>query len=476
MKKGFVFLMLLLSISLASFGQFSESTNVSKTALIPSRNPDVCFGPDGIVHMVWAENYTSMTSDVMYVNFDGVNWSAPFKITPSRSHFVTFPYIASNNKGQMAVIWESNRGETWLREYDATTKTWLPAFMLDEALYGYLDKPKLALDDENNIYCFYFTRGVGFGTAKCRIDGVWQARFRLNEPGLRVKEGGIAVGSNGTIWVVYAVKEFGGEYKIFYRKRTKSTPWSRSFRGWMGGHSQEQPFVAIGPDNIPRVSFVGNAGVEGNNAINMLTLNETNNPIENVIAPSIHHYPRIAVDNNNVEHIVTEWGQGDHGLAILYTNKESGHWAPAVQLPNSGGGPKLAGIGAEAFGNIAVVWDSMIDNFMEAWFTSRYPVVVKRFLPPTGLSIKVSIASAKTGPQITYTLAWAKNPDNNDGFIRGYKIYKKTGDGPFEFVVEVDKATFTQTFEMTSMTGKLQFAISTVSVTGQEGDKVIFGF
>jgi len=474
MKKGFVFLMLILSISLVSFGQFSESTNVSKTALIPSRNPDVCFGPDGIVHMVWAESYTSSTSDILYVNYDGVTWSAPIKITPSRRYVATFPFIACNNNGQMAVVWESNRGETWLREYDAATKTWLPAFMLDEAFFGYLDKPKVVLDDDNNIYTFYFTRGAGYGTAKCRINGVWSDRFRLNEPGLRVKEGGIALAPDGTIWVVYAVKGSGGEYKVFYRKRTKSTSWSKSFRAWMGGHSQEQPYVAIGPNSIPQVVFIGNAGVEGQNAINLVTLNETNNPVENVIPPSIHHLPRIAVDSDNVVHIATEWGQGDHGLAILYTVNTGGHWSPAVQLPNSGGGPKLPGIAAEAFGNIAIVWDSMIDNFMEAWFTSRYPVVVKRFLPPVSLAAKVIITSVKSTPVVTFTLTWAKNPENNDQYIRGYKIYKKVGDGAFEFLVEVDKAIFslTQTFE--SMTGKVQFAISTVSVTGQEGDRVTF--
>ena len=475
MKKSLVFMVLILSISLASFAQFSQSVDVSKTPGIPSRNPSVCFGPDGIVHMVWTENHTSMSSDILYVNFDGVTWSAPIALTPSPKFVTTFPFIASNSKGQMAVIWESNRGETWLREYDVATKTWLPALELDPAIYGYLDKPKVALDDDNNIYCFYFTRGLGWGTAKCRINGVWETHVNLNEPGLRVKEGMIAVGSDGTIWVVYAVKETSGEYKIFYRKRTASTYWSKSHMPYPGGHSEEQPYVAIGPDDVPRVSFIGNAGVEGSNAINMLTINEKNNPIEMVVPPSIHHYPRIAVDNNNVEHIATEWGQGDKGLAIRYTNHEGGKWTPVVSLPNSGGGPKLPGIAAEAFGNIAIVWDSMLDNSYEAWFTSRYPVVVKRFLPPVDLSISVSVTSVKLNPLITYSLSWAKNPDNNDAFLQGYKIYKKTGDGPFEFVLEVDKTTFAQSFQMTTMTGKVQFAISTVSITGVDGDQVIFG-
>jgi hypothetical protein len=426
--------------------------------------------------MVWVESYTSTTSDVLYVNYDGVAWSTPVKITPGRGAVTTFPYIASNNKGQMAVIWESNRGETWLREYDAATKKWLPAFMLDEAIFGYLDKPKLALDDDNNIYCFYFTRGAGYGTAKCRINGVWEVRFRLNEPGLRIKEGGIAVGADGTVWAAYSVKEGGGDYKIYYRKRTKSTPWSKSLRPFLGGHSQEQAFVAMGPDNVPRIGYIGNAGVEGNNAVNMIFLNEKNNPNENVIAPSIHHYPRVAVDSNNVTHVAVEWGQGDHGLAILYTNNETDHWAPAIQLPNSGGGPKLPGIGSEAFGNIAVVWDSMIDNYMEAWFTSRYPVEVKRFLPPVGLAAKVSLTSVKRTPVTTYTLTWAKNPENNDKYIRGYKIYKKIGDGAFELLQEYGKDILTQTYEFTSMAGKVQFAISTVSVTGQEGDLAYFSF
>ncbi len=474
MKKGLLLTLLVLSIALASFGQFTEAINFSNSPGIPSHWPDVCFGPDGVVHVVWAENYTSSTSDILYSNYDGTTWAAPIAVTPDRNGVRTFPFIACNNKGTMAVVWESNRGETWLREYDGTAKVWKTAMMLDPAVYGFLDKPKVVLDEEDNIYTFYFTRGTGLAHSKCRINGVWEPRFLLNEPGLRIKEGGIAIAPDGKIWVVYSVKHSGGDYKIYYRSRTKSTQWSASNRGILGGNSQEQPYVAIGPDNIPRVCYIGNAGTEGANAVNYLVIDGDKNPTQNALTASIYHLPRIAVDNENYSHIAVEWGQGDHGLAIRMANNVGGHWNPYVTMPMSGGGPKLPGISAEAYGNIAVVWDSMLDGSFEAWFASRYPVVVKHFYAPVNLSATITIDNMKSAPTIKYVLNWEKNPANNDQFIKGYKIYKKTGSGEFQLFLEPAKTVFSVELGNLSASEKYQFAISTVSLTGLEGDKVTF--
>jgi hypothetical protein len=80
---------------------------------------------------------------------------------------------------------------------------------------------------------------------------------------------------------------------------------------------------------------------------------------------------------------------------------------------------------------------------------------------------------------VGYSLSWAKNPDNNDKFIRGYKIYTKLGSGDWQFLNEFDKNTLTLNISYSGannpyLTQKVQFAVSTVSITGIEGDRVTF--
>jgi hypothetical protein len=474
MKKNLFLLLSILALGLWSFGAFTFPVNVSNSS-VSSQWPAVCFGTDGMVHMVWVVTYSATSSDVMYVNYDGVTWSTPVKITATPDHGRTFPFIACNDKGTLAVVWEQSGGETWINVFDYVKRTWGTEEMVDEAWTGYLNKPKVALDPYGNIYCFYFTRGLGYAYTKCKINGVWEARFRVNLNRLRTKEGMIAVAGDGRIWVAYSNKMTNGQYKVYFRTRTKDTPFSGGRAPSPGKTTEEQAYLAVDPTtNIPWVTYMGNEGTEGSNFVNLVKLDEKNYPRESVIPERLEHYPRLAIDSEGKGHVAVEIGQGDNGTGIIYTNNVDGPWTTPIDLPNSGGGPKLPNIAADPYGNVAVVWDSMIDMVPQAWFTSRYPVEIKHFYAPAGRSVKIGITGTMHDYALTYTLSWAKNPDNNDKFIRGYRIYKKTGAGDYEFVVEVDKTVFSQSFNFTALLGKVQFAISTVSTAGFEGERVSF--
>jgi hypothetical protein len=474
MKKSLIVLFAVLALGLWSFGAFTFPTNVSHS-VNSSHWPSVVFGVDGMVHMVYVVNYTDTSSDVVYVNYDGVAWSAPVKITSAADHVTTFPFIASNSKGTLAAVWEQG-GETWINVFNPVTRTWGTEEMVDEAWTGYLNKPKVAVDEFDNIYCFYFTRGSGgYAYVKARINGVWEARFRVNLNRLRTKEGMIAVGKDGVIWVAYANKLVGGQYKIYFRTRTKDTGWSGGRTTAGSATTEEQAYLAIDPTtNIPWVSYMGNEGTEGSNFVDLVKLDLKDYPRERVIPERLEHYPRLAIDNEGKGHIAVQIGQGDNGTGIIYTNNVDGPWTTPIVFPNSGGGPKLPNIAADPYGNVAVVWDSMIDMIPQAWFTSRYPVELKHAYPPAGRSMKIDITGAMRSYSLTYNLSWAKNPDNNDTFIRGYKIYKKVGEGDFEFLMEVDKTVFAQSLAFTDLLGKVQFAISTVTTAGFEGERVPF--
>lgn len=478
MKRIACLLMMLAVFGLTAFAQFDRAINISNTPNTPAMWPQVAFGPDGILHVVWVKNVTSLRTTVMHATYDGVSVSKPDIIsnTDQRSRF--FPFIAMNNSGKIAVIWGEGN-EHWMAVYDPVQKAWLaPEMVADEfSGNGFLSRPKIALDEDGNIYTFYFGNYRGFTRSK--INGIWEAPLRLGEGGLPVKEGGICAAPDGRIWVVFGRKESGGDYKVAYKIRTKDTPWGGGALAAKLGKSQEQPFIGVGFNSIPYLVYLGNDGQEGSNVINMAKMDGEKNPAAAVVGPSAFHYPRVAVDNLGFQHIASQYGQGDHGLGIQYFTNASGAWTGLGILPSSQGEPKLPGIASEAFGNIAVSYDSITNGIKAAYVTTRYPVVAKHFYAPTNLAVQISYTgSMSRAASVIFSLSWSKNPDNNDQYIRGYKLYKKAAGGDWQLVIEVGKDILSYSFEFSDstspLTQKTQFGISTVSVTGLEGDLVVF--
>lgn len=476
MRRIFGLVIMLLAVSLLSFGQFNIAHNVSNSPGIRSSWTQVAFGPDGILHIVWDEDQGAIGSAIYYASWDGTTLSTPVAISDSGEENCYFPFIAVNNKGMMAVIWAQKRTHN-IAVFDPDTKTWLEPEEVAGSAYGGGEerRPKVALDEDGNIYAFFFSSVVFSSFARCKINGVWEAIFQLGPPGRPAKEGGICVAPNGWAWAVYTIKEDDGDYKPAYRKRTKDTSWTEH-RLLGGVGSQGKAFINAGLDSIPYVSLQALAGSEGSNEIYIVKVDEVTNPRMLAASVSAYHYPRVATDNEGYLWVASQHGQGDQGLGIRYFDNTTGVWVNHGYLPNSSGWPKLPGISADAYGNVAMSFESITDGYGEAYFCTRYPVEPKRFYAPSNTKATVSVTGVmSTAPQIKYGLSWEKNPDNNDAYIRGYKIYKKLGGGDWEFLTEVTKDTLS--YEMTfttALTQKIQFAIATVSVAGFEGDKKVF--
>jgi hypothetical protein len=487
MKKSFVVLAVaILSLCVWSYGDWSFPTNVSNSPNAHSQHPQVAFGPDGMVHMVYAEHYSSTTSDIIYTTYDGVSWSTPQKITTVHNADCRFPNITVDSKNNMAVIWcQSN--EQWVRFYDATQGAWADPELVAAAEFGFGSHPFVALDDYDNIYCFYYGMSVGHSYARCKINGVWEDQFSLSNTGMRGKFGSIAASPDGTIWAVWMQNPgVAPGYISCYRYRTKDTPWSEATKiAATGTLEQVAPMVAIDTTTknsngkyIAYVVYMGAGLPEGNNWILMTSLNADTKVKEIVVPNGSYHYPRMAIDGLGGKHVAMEMGQGDHGTGIGYTGQapEGGAWSPLYVFPDSIGWPRLPGISAEAFGNVAVVWDSITTGYYDAYFTSLYPVELKHFYAPTNLGVNISYSGAGSNYAVAYTLTWAANSENNDKYVKGYRIYyHKVGDQNWTALMDVDKNTLSQEIDVPSTlipdsTQKIQFGISTIALSGYTGN------
>jgi hypothetical protein len=380
----------------------------------------------------------------------------------------------------IAVAW-SEEDYIWVRIFNPYTGQWEAGERITGETEYPATMPHVAVDDENNVYVYYYTQEPGYAWARCKVNGTWEYARRLSNPLYRAQMGSIVAASDGAIWVVWIEKMDDGNYKAFYSRRTKSTDWRERWDVNFGGGSQALPHMAVGKDNIPRIIWMDEAvnDAGGNFSIIMCTLDDMYNPIEYAINPALQHYPRIAVDSNNVPHVAVQDGPGDYGAGILYTNKSGGNWKSPYMFPNSGGHPKLPGISCDGYGNVAVVWDSFSSTtFKEIWMSTLYPIVAKRFLPPLNLSSTVNIKGIKTNPEITYNLSWQANPESTADYVSGYNIYVKEGTGNWvRYGPALTKTTFNAAFTFkgdNALKVKRQFGIRTVSLSGAESSLVTF--
>ena len=426
----------------------------------------VAMGPQGEVHIVWVEEDLGATStDVLYVKYDGVKWSTPFKIANVLGGYAERPYIYCNPKGVIVVFWNQD-GYMTVREYSPSQKKWLEAEKVSEDYSKGILESWVTLDSDGNIYGIWFSKIEGRVWTRSRINGSWESIIRMSTSGIHCTHVAIAAGTDGRVWAIWRQRLPEGGYDIYYSKRTKSTPWTTKKTMNPAGQSQSHPGMAVGPDNIPYVVYNDQPG-EGDNAITYLCkLDEVTNPLSTVMGSDLVHYPRIAFDAYRNKHVAIQKGPGDNGTGIKYTNNIGGAWKEPIVMPNSAGFTKLPGISADAFGNVVLVWAAA----GEVWFSSLSPVVFQKFVPPINLAAHLEFT-----PDPTYKLSWEANPMNNILRVKGYNIYKKEeADSEWQPLLSVSKTTTSASFTFAEIKPTIQFAIATVANTGFESEMALF--
>jgi len=492
----------------------STPVKIYDSPLHSSKWAQVAFGPYGKVHIVWEEDYSdSAGSDIFYMNYDGETWEGPIKLKNSRTIPAERPDVCTSPTGAVFAVWNQN-GEVYMREYDPENKVWLPVYKVATAAYG-ASETVCTADPDGNLYISWHNYNTGRAYSRARINGKWEAIKRLSLA-LRSTQTGIAAGKDGQVWMIFREKQGDGEYKIYYSKRTKDSNWATPKRMNWDGASQAHPHMAVGPDNMARVTYTDideNAaamGIQGETIeVYICTIDEDENPREKVVPNSFLHFSRIALDSLGYKHLAWQIGPGDAGTGIKYKNNlnlNPGQWHGSVTMPNSCCGPKLPDISADDYGNVALVWASSAGNNASTlngdnkniWLSTLYPVTIAPPPlpppppppppapvpdPPVNLSVDVSLKSLRRSPTATYNLSWAKNPENTDEDVKNYKIYKKENNGEFELLVELSPTTFSAVFTFETLDKKVQFGISTVYSfeSGEfdsdetESDIVIFG-
>ncbi len=106
-----------------------------------------------------------------------------------------------------------------------------------------------------------------------------------------------------------------------------------------------------------------------------------------------------------------------------------------------------------------------------AVFNIVYPTIN----PPLNAKATINLSSLRKNPEVTYNLSWQANPNNNEAYVKEYRIYKKEGEGDFTLFASVSKSTFAVQYTFPA-NRRILWGIKAVSVFGRESELVKFGF
>jgi hypothetical protein len=453
----------------------SQPINVSDSAGTESRWGQVAFGPDGKLHIVWEERLNYPYSDIFYMSYDGLNWDGPVNLSnASENRRCWRPYVCTNNNGWVFVVWGQGKTDltdiTQLREWNPITKQWLDVVKVSAADVGG-GAPRVAADDDQNVYIIWQHQGKGKTYSRCRINGEWEDIRRMNSR--RSEHVAITAGDDGRIWAMWLEKQPSKRYKVYYSKRTKNTDWATK-KIIDKGSSHEFPHLDVSPDNVLIATWRNVGELEPKGEIWVSVIDENRNPHDIAVGNALHHFPRVAVDSDGDPHLVWQIGPGGSGTGIKYKNKKRGNWSNAVVMENSGGGPEAPGISADRGGNVAIVWSASVSGRnKEIWLSTLYPVLVLH--APSNLNMTISIDNLKETPEMFYDLSWEPNPENDLSMVKGYNLYKRENNGPWEFLLSVTKETHSASFTFSGSEHRITLGIKTVSVYNTEGTIGIFG-
>ncbi|MBN1940282.1 MAG: PKD domain-containing protein, partial [Candidatus Aminicenantes bacterium] len=97
---------------------------------------------------------------------------------------------------------------------------------------------------------------------------------------------------------------------------------------------------------------------------------------QTALGATMQHFPRIAIDKDNNIHVAAQLGAGDGGDGFRYANNIGGTWSAGQNV--AGNAPKVVGLAADMFGNVAVSMSSWVSYSLalgtDIWVYSLNPI------------------------------------------------------------------------------------------------------
>lgn len=362
------------------FNNFARGqANVSRSPNTQSISPRMAVDSAGNVHVIWAEYYTPVQDapspgrgDAFYAKYDinTLQWSAPFNLSNSALVYsaecrpVGIDVDGSNNV--YVVYVEGNRIQ--LRIYSGGS--WGAPFAVVSGAPGNCDSARIAVDSNGDIFTCWWIMGSFVVYSRARIGGTWENVKAISAG--QSKFPGIAVGNN----VAYCVwMRKIPPYRAHYTQRSKTlnAPWSAPQGAYeppthpIASDEQMTPDVAIDSNNIAHVVWGYRVTQNWQYIVqySYWTGSRFSSP-RNLSAQILQLYPSIHGRGNNL-YVCWPVGAWAHGTGLHYANRINGTWSGEGIVPNSKGCTFTDVATSPDQSKVYYVWDDMGRNPNGTW-------------------------------------------------------------------------------------------------------------
>ena len=436
-----VLLAVILILPISIFG--AESKNISNSPGWVSTAPRIAVDPQGDIHVVWVELYSSGRGDFFYShgNPDGTEWSAPLNLSSSNKVMADTCDVDADDSSCIYAVWIDDDAIK-LRIF--ANGYWNSAITVASGRDDYYHT-HISVSAGGNIYLVWWTLN-GRVYSRARVGGSWESIKQISTTGRRSKVPSIAVGNHSVYACWMQINRDLNIYEIAYSHRGTgfNSSWSsidRVYPNNPGRYNQSHPGVAL--DSMDFAHIVWSSLVNGGRVVRYSGGTGSNfSTPEDISDKRMLHYPSID-GRNDVLYACWQVGAYGNGKAIFYNVRQGEQWAEESSVPSSGGST-LSDVAASPDGKrIHFTWDAHDDIYYNSVSdtpipTNKPPKARFSFSPETGIfPLEVSFdASASYDPDGTIVqYSW----DFGDGGVGSGKIishiYQSWGTFPITLTV-----------------------------------------
>jgi PKD repeat protein len=338
--------------------------NISNSPQTFSTCPRIAVDSRGVVHVIWAEMYSSFTGDCFYLRSEdaGRTWAKPVNLSRNSKVYAYGERICDvdvDGLGRVYAVWIESNVLKLARFVDGN---WKDAVTVASARAN-MNTPKIAANPQGDLHLAWWTED-GTVFARSEVGGAWEDVRALSVPGLRSKFTDIGVGPR-SVYLAW-MEGAGGGYRSVYAWRSvdAGSKWSAAATLPSTGNEEQHPIVVVDSNDQPHI--VWSPELTGGGVRYVAYTRWAGGGFtapEPISSENIIHYPSLAISGRT---LFACWQVGSYraGRAIGFNIRSEGVWKGEEFVPGSRGST-FSDIGAGPSGdNVYVVWDASNDIFI----------------------------------------------------------------------------------------------------------------
>jgi fibronectin type 3 domain-containing protein len=445
-----------------------------------SEEPHIVTNSAGVAYVIWVEK-----KSIMFNSNEGGSWGSPRSMSNGSTIGASGPwpsYTIDNNGSPQIVYTAKFSGANYEIAHNSYKGGWGTPYNVSRTYNGGSACPTIAVNPQNNqkYVCWYDDQGH---------PDRWELFFKYQSAaggwsGLKILPFGtshycpkMTVDGNGTAHMVWLRRRRGGSF-VHYSSNANPTDehkWTAS-QDISGNTGIDFAEVVIDSDKAGNVYVVWEKNSDGNREIffRKKTAGGGWQTTQNISKTGTgSKWPDIVVDKQTGNAYVV-WQENVAGKwQVFFKYYEDGAWTSNANMTNNGSHSIHPSVWIDGSGEVHIVYADNASGSYNIYYlsTTETGTVAAALYPPLNVHLSTSLDGAPDRKKIA--IKWKRNPDNDNGALQGYKIFRKNathGVSSYKLKTTVSKSVYKFEDRGLSTNQKYSYVLLAFNGDGLESD------